>query len=386
MSDSKQVLSQKTDWPQALICGSLFAVFSFVYLYVFQRDVLEALHFSLAHGKTVFSALGSAFVITFVLLLIRWGLNRFLRLGGAVYALSYFPLFLVLGLLTDIGYGIYASTYHTNWGWLFPLLLLVYILVAILVGKLFRTMRGFTVPLLTVTNSNLLIMLVLCLMTILIGNANNTLHYELKSERLLREKSYSEALTVGIHASEPTQTLTALRAYALAHTGEMGEKLFNYPQNFGAKGLFFPDDSLKTFRYTNDSVFNLLGVPLQKVNSVAGLLHDMCHQGTGSHVALDYYLSALLLDKKLDTFVKELSYFQIMQEDLPLYYREAVVLWDKMHPDSVALSKDSLMLQRYGAYLENERQLSQETFTAKKNRMHKDYGTTYWWYYNYGGE
>ena len=386
MSDSKQVLYQKTGWLPVLMCGFLFAVFSFVYLYIFQRDVLEALHFSLARGKTVFSALGSAVVITFVLLLIRWGLNKFLKLGGVVYALSYFPLFLILGVLTDISYGIYTSAYHTIWGWLLPVILLVYVVIAIPVGKLFRSLRSISVARLTVVNSNIVIMLMSCVMTILIGNTGNTLHYELKMERLLREKSYSEALTVGVYAAETSQTLTALRAYALAHTGEMGEKLFNYPQNYGADGLFFPDDSLRTFRYTNDSVCNLLGVHRQNVKSVVELLGETCYQGTGSHVALDYYFSALLLDKRLDAFIKALSDFQITGDSLPLYYREAIVLWDKLHPDSDRFLNDSVMLQQYDAYLEKERLLSSETFAGKKNRMSRDYGNTYWWYYNYAGK
>lgn len=58
---------------QTVVCGFLFSVFSVVYLYVFQRDVLEALHFSLAHGKTSFAPLASALIITLVLLLLRWG-------------------------------------------------------------------------------------------------------------------------------------------------------------------------------------------------------------------------------------------------------------------------------------------------------------------------
>ena len=40
---------------QTAVCGFLFSIFSFIYLYVFQCDVLEALHFSLAHGKTHFA-------------------------------------------------------------------------------------------------------------------------------------------------------------------------------------------------------------------------------------------------------------------------------------------------------------------------------------------
>ena len=34
-------------------CGLLFSIFCLVYLGVFQKDVVKALHYSLAQGKTV---------------------------------------------------------------------------------------------------------------------------------------------------------------------------------------------------------------------------------------------------------------------------------------------------------------------------------------------
>ena len=68
---------------QTVVCGFLFSIFSFIYLYVFQCDVLEALHFSLAHGKTHFAPLPSAIIITLILLLLRWGVNSLLGLGMA---------------------------------------------------------------------------------------------------------------------------------------------------------------------------------------------------------------------------------------------------------------------------------------------------------------
>ena len=37
----------------AVASGLLFSVFSIVYLAVFQREVMAALHYSLAQGKTV---------------------------------------------------------------------------------------------------------------------------------------------------------------------------------------------------------------------------------------------------------------------------------------------------------------------------------------------
>ena len=79
----------------SVACGLLFSVFSVVYLSVLQKDVMEALHYSLAQGKTVYASLTSAVVITLVLLLFRWGVNVLVGLKGVFKALSYFPVFLL---------------------------------------------------------------------------------------------------------------------------------------------------------------------------------------------------------------------------------------------------------------------------------------------------
>ena len=71
--------------------GLLFVTFSIVYLAIFQKDVLEALHYSLAQGKTKYAPWGSAIFITFVLMVLRWAINAFVRLKGPLKSLSYFP-------------------------------------------------------------------------------------------------------------------------------------------------------------------------------------------------------------------------------------------------------------------------------------------------------
>ena len=138
MSEYIHTAYKKAARIQTVVCGFLFAIFSFVYLYVFQRDILEALHFSLAHGKTHFAPLASALIITLSLILLRWGVNSLLRLKGNLRALSYFPSFLILGALTNVGRDVYIYNHHTCWGWLLPVLLLVYILLGYGVGRFFK--------------------------------------------------------------------------------------------------------------------------------------------------------------------------------------------------------------------------------------------------------
>lgn len=102
MNEYAHIIYQKTARILTVGCGLLFAIFSFVYLYVFQRDSLEALHYSLAQGRTHFAPMASALVITLILILLRWGINSLLGLKGKVRTLSYLPSFFILWALTDI--------------------------------------------------------------------------------------------------------------------------------------------------------------------------------------------------------------------------------------------------------------------------------------------
>lgn len=366
---------------QTVVCGFLFSAFSFVYLYVFQRDVLEALHFSLAHGKTLYAPLATALVLTFVFILLRWGVNSLMGLKGEVRAWSYFPSCLILGALTDVGRTVYVHDYHTNWGWLLPLLLLVYFVVTFWLRRLFRKKLNIEVSPVALMNSNLLILFVLCMMTVLIGNSSRVLHHELQAERYLRERNYEKALTVGQCSLEASRTLTALRVYAMSRTGTMGEKLFEYPQYYRSDGLFFDNDSTRILRYTNDSIYYLLGVRPYSGESHKELLHNICYKGTGKFTSLDYYLSSLLLDKELDTFARALADFYEPGQELPRYYKEAAFLYSLSHPSYLMAVTDTVMTDRYGSYqaLRKTFKLSQE----EKNRMRREYGDTYWWYFDY---
>lgn len=194
---SKYILPyEKAARIQTVVCGLLFSVFSFVYLYVFQRDILEAVHFSLAHGKTHFAPMASAVVITFILILLRWGVNSLLGLKGIVRSVAYFPSFLILGALTDISRDIYMDSYRGYWLWLLPLILLVFIGTAYFLRRIFRVQLNKEYSFMTLMNSNLIILLVWALMTVGIGNSDRNFHHELAVERCLRAKKYEDAESV----------------------------------------------------------------------------------------------------------------------------------------------------------------------------------------------
>ena len=107
----------------------------------------------------------------------------------------------------------------------------------------------------------------------------------------------------------------------------------------------------------------------------------ICRDEVGKHTALDYYLSALLLDKKLDKFasVVEDSFFE--QDTLPRYYREAIMLYKQSHPAYPRVLNDTLMIQRLQEFDKLQKEYTSPV--EQKNRMRREFGDTYWWYYRY---
>ena len=363
-------------------CGLLFSAFSFIYLYLFQGDVLGALHYSLSQGKTHYSPLAGAIIITLVLLIFRWGINGLLGLKGSVRSLSYFPSCLLLGVLTDVNRSLYhGGNFADKWLWLLPLLLIMYVGVVFVLRRIFRHWLDHESSVIGLINSNLAILLILCLMTACIGNSDINFHHELAIENAIREKDYKAARKVGYESLDPSRTLTVLRAYALSREGTMGEHLFEYPQYYGSDGLLFSSSSQGTLRLDADSLYNYLGAKPYTAESTTDFLARICRDEVGKHTALDYYLSALLLDKKLDKFasVVEDSFFE--QDTLPRYYREAIMLYNQSHPAYPRVLNDTLMIQRLQEFDKLQKEYTSPV--EQKNRMRREFGDTYWWYYRY---
>ena len=82
-----------------------------------------------------------------------------------------------------------------------------------------------------------------------------------------------------------------------------------------------------TLRLNADSLYAHLGVRPHVAEETVDFLARICRDEIGRHTALNYYMSALLLDKKLDKFVSAVDMYCFEQDTLPRYYREALVLF-----------------------------------------------------------
>ena len=366
----------------AVASGLLFSVFSITYLSVFQKDVMEALHYSLAQGKTVYAPWVSAVLITIVLLLVRLLINGLTNLKGPLKALSYFPSCLLLGVLTDVGHDVYHGGGIADvWSWMLPLVLVLYVAIAWLLARAARLWLNPEIPDGFVVNSNLLTLLLLCFMTVGIGNDNIHFHHELQVEEALRRQEYGRALEVAGKTMDPSRNLTALRAYAMSRQGTMGEDLFRYPQLYGAAGLLMGTSNEKALRLNADSLSVYLGAEPALGEPALDFFRRICHEETGNYTTLDYYLSALLLEKKLDEFVKEFEALYTVRDSIPLYYNQALFLYAKKHGASTEEITNEALEELWGKYRMKKEELSGQRGEA--NRMRREFGDTYWWYYQY---
>ena len=366
----------------AVASGLLFSAFSFTYLSVFQKDVMEALHYSLAQGKTVYAPWMSAVLITVVLLVLRWAVNALVGLKGPLKALSYFPSCLLLGVLTDVGHNVYhGGGISDTWGWMLPLCLVLYGVLGWLLARAARLWLNPEMPDIWVVNSNFMTLLMLCFMTIGIGNTNVHFHHELQVEEALRKQDYGRALLVAEKTMDPSRNLTALRAYAMSRQGTMGEDLFRYPQLYGAAGLLMGTSDEKALRLNADSLSVYLGAKPALGEPALTFFRRICEEESGNYTTLDYYLSALLLEKKLDEFVRAFDELYTVRDTIPYYYRQALFLDSKMHPSAVTDSADVALEELWGKYLQKQQELSGQRGEA--NYMRREFGDTYWWYYQY---
>ena len=366
----------------AVASGLLFSAFSFTYLSVFQKDVMEALHYSLAQGKTVYAPWMSAVLITVVLLVLRWAVNALVGLKGPLKALSYSPSCLLLGVLTDVGHNVYhGGGISDTWGWMLPLCLVLYGVLGWLLARAARLWLNPEMPDIWVVNSNFMTLLMLCFMTIGIGNTNVHFHHELQVEEALRKQDYGRALQVAEKTMDPSRNLTALRAYAMSRQGTMGEDLFRYPQLYGAAGLLMGTSDEKALRLNADSLSVYLGAKPALGEPALTFFRRICEEESGNYTTLDYYLSALLLEKKLDEFVRAFDELYTVRDSIPYYYRQALFLDSKMHPSAVTDSADVALEELWGKYLQKQQELSGQRGEA--NYMRREFGDTYWWYYQY---
>jgi hypothetical protein len=161
----------------------------------------------------------------------------------------------------------------------------------------------------------------------------------------------------------------------------MGEYLFQYPQLYGAAGLLMGTSNDKALRLNADSLYVYLGARPALGEPAMNFFTRICEEESGNYTTMDYYLSALLLERKLDQFVHAFDELYTVRDSVPHYYQQALFLYDKMHPSKKPMVADEAMEEQWKAYEEEKTNLAGTV--GEGNRMRRKFGDTYWWYYQY---
>ena len=367
-----------------IVCAVLFCIFTFVYLYAYQNDVLAVSQHVLSDGQTHYSRFIGAFLITFVLYLLQLGVSTIAKFSTSTHALTYFPSLLILAVLTSVDSKIDQGFSFGAWIWWFPLLLILFVLICRL-EKILRIYESSNSGSGLFSQSmwiNILTMFVFFYFVGLIGNSDKVFHYRLKVERLISQGKYEEALSVGKKSLDCDSSLTMLRAYALARQNKMPDALFQYAICGGSASLLPNGNNVKSLLFDTKEIYDYLGrMIVTRPISPMNYLKTIKKHHLDKRSAVDYLLCGFLLDKDLDSFVANISKYYDLQEELPRHFSEAIIMYNHLHHSNQIKHENNVIEADYEDFLKLMRQTSNHK--EMKNKLKDIYGNTYWYYYKF---
>ena len=364
------------------VCAIVFCIFTFVYLYFYQADVLAVGQHVLSGGATHYDRMIGCVIITFSLLLLQIGVYVFFRLDKHCHALTYFPSLLLLTVITDISQDIDRGFSFGAWLWIFPLLLLLWGGLSVFVRNYQMYSRASSYGIFSRAMwSNMSIMTLLFLFTGLASNGNAVFHYRMKAEKCLLEGNYGEALAVGMKSLETDDNLTMIRVYALAREGMLGEKLFTYPVEGTSDDMLPYSGDARCMMYPNDSIYRFIGAKPSGRFKAIPYMKALLRLGMATPAVKDYILCGYLIDRDLDSFAHALPEFYEVDDKLPKHYREALTLYTHLRSKPYIIYHNSVMDTDFSDLQALERKYKTEA--ARSVAVNEMYAGTYWWYYMY---
>lgn len=238
-------------------------------------------------------------------------------------------------------------------------------------------------------------MLLLCVYVGVGNGVTDLQHYELRTAQALQSKHPKRAYKVGDKSYATSHRLFAMRCYLMAttHKKGLGDEVFSQmvPAGGAASLLLLPTDKYQQLLLPASKLERLLGSRRHANEGALAYLHRCAwlsaFMGDGKHTAAaDYYLCALLLERKLDLFAKEIVYYyptEVAQSKLPRYFAQALILYQRTRTQPKVFYTDSNIEANYRDYTDMADSIPDRT--VRTNMLRYSYGETYWWWYSYGG-
>lgn len=368
-------------WVRIFSCV-LFGAYAFIYIYAFQADALALTQHMLSCGQTQFNPPVGSCVITLLALGLQCLSQRLLPFGGGFYPLSFIPSAVFLVLLTaftpSVSHGAIVAAAAALLAWVASYFLLARQ----------RKQTSTPTPRLVLYNATVGCLVAVFFFIGLAGQTNDVWHYELRTARYLNEGKHDKALSVGERSLATSPVLTALRAFAMSHEPDgLGGHLFERPlPEGGAALLYLERGDTARMLFPPDSLYAYLGkapqeneAPQRYFERVAKTHRKYAYRTS----ARDYWLCSLLLEKQLDRFARELPLFYEVSDstDLPRYYAEALILYNRLRTKPVVLYSNAAVGANFRDFMEMEKLYTDPT--VRRNKLWHTYGETYFWYYLY---
>lgn len=371
------------------MCAIVFCVFTYIWLYYFQADVLAVGQHVLSGGKTHYHRFVGALLITAVLQLLQQGVYALVRLQRRTHALTYVPSFLMLAILSNLaadgGEGINGAA----WAWLLPLLLILWGGAVWLSRKLlpFEADKGYIGIFSRRMWINMLLMAIQMLTLVATTNTNAVFHFRAHAENSLRVGDVDEAVRVGKRSLETDCHLSMLRIFALSKQGKLADRLFEYALSAKSTDMLpLAGSQSRLLMLSPDSLWRHLGGIPRKGMTLSRYLDALERDSLATKAVGDYRLCGCLLDKQLDTFVRLLpKYYSeddtLVADNLPKHYREALTLYGHLRANPVLVYHNPVLEEDYADFQKLGRRYKKPT--ERHLRVFDRYHGTYWYYYFY---
>lgn len=364
-------------------CALVFVIFSFLWLYYFQADVLYVTQHALSGGQTHYDRLLGAVLVTLLLTLLQRGVYQLVPLSKRAHALTWFPSMLLLAVLTSADEAIDVHFTFGPWLWLFPLLTALWAAAVWMAGNVESYESAARSGLFSQRMwVNLLTMALMACGVAACANTNAVFHFRTHAEVALLHGDSDEALRVGQRSHETDANLMMVRMYALSRQGQLGERLFAYPVVPTSDAMLPTTTAARLMIYPADSLYRHLGaIPRHEMRPM-DYLQALIRHGQAKPAAVDYLLCGYLIDRDLDGFARELTRHYAVSDSLPRYYREALVLYTHQRRQPLVVYHDPVLDVDYRDLRQLEAQYPSED--ERKGKVIEKYADSYWCYYAYG--
>lgn len=337
------------------VCAVIFILFSFLWLYEFQADVLAVAQHVLSQGQTHYDRTIGAVLITAVLMLLQLCVYAVTRLSRRTHALTYLPSMLVLAVISDVPSDIDYHFSFGAWAWVIPVVLIAWGGVVWLAKHVMPFENDDKTPTGVFSRRmwiNLLQMMIMMIVVTVVGNTNAVFHFTAHAETALLRNDAESATRVGIRSEETDECLSMLRIHALARQGQLAEQLFCYPLKGNSADMLPLKGSRSRLRLLPaDSIWKAFGARPVYAMTTKFYLSALERDTVEHPMVADYVLCGLLIDRQLDDFAEALPRYYSMEEDsLPRHYREALSLRRLLRHHGSNIAADSVADNVYYNY------------------------------------